>query len=81
MGFGSGIFHGEHHPALLAGAGELQRGRHRKVFLFSTCGIPAGLSSPERLADAVSPYCAALRERLHARGYEVVGGFGCPGVQ
>jgi flavodoxin len=79
VGFGSGIFHGEHHPALLALADELPAGRHRKVFLFSTCGIPAGLSSPERLADATRRYHAALRERLCAKGYEVVGEFGCPG--
>ena len=79
VGFGSGVFRGEHHPALLALADELPPGRHRKVFLFSTCGIPAGLSSPERLADATRRYHASLRERLRVKGYEVVGEFGCPG--
>jgi flavodoxin len=78
-GFGSGVFRGEHHPALLALADGLPSGRHRKVFLFSTCGIPAILSSPERLADAARRYHASLRERLRAKGYEVVGEFGCPG--
>jgi len=79
VGFASGIFRGEHHPALLALVDALPPGRHRNVFLFSTCGIPAGLSSPERFAEAVHRYHAALRSKLLEKGYEVVGEFGCPG--
>jgi flavodoxin len=79
IGFGSGIFHGEHHAALLALADELPPASHAKAFLFSTCGMPARFASPETLADYSSRNHAALREKLRAKGYEIVGEFGCPG--
>jgi len=79
VGFGSGIFHGEHHASLLALADELPPTRHGKAFIFSTCGIPARLTRPEALADYSSGNHAALREKLRAKGYEIVGEFGCPG--
>ncbi len=79
IGFGSGIFHGEHHAALLALADDLPPASHAKVFLFSTCGMPARFASPETLAEYSSGNHAALREKLRAKGYEVVGEFGCPG--
>jgi flavodoxin len=79
IGFGSGIFHGEHHAALLALADELPPASQAKVFLFSTCGIPARFARPEALADYSSRNHAALREKLRAKGYEIVGEFGCPG--
>jgi len=79
IGFGSGIFNGEHHAALLALADELPPAPHAKAFLFSTCGIPARFARPEVLADYSSRNHAALREKLRAKGYEIVGEFGCPG--
>jgi flavodoxin len=79
IGFGSGIFHGEHHASLLALADELPPASHAKAFLFSTCGIPARFARPEVLADYYSGNHAALREKLRAKGYEIVGEFGCPG--
>ena len=79
IGFGSGIFHGEHHAALLALADELPPAPHAKAFLFSTCGIPARFVRPEVLADYSSRNHAALRGKLRAKGYEIVGEFGCPG--
>ena len=79
IGFGSGIFDGEHHAALLALADELPPAPHAKAFLFSTTGIPARLAPPEVLADYYRGNHAALREKLRAKGYEIVGEFGCPG--
>jgi flavodoxin len=79
VGFGSGIFHGEHHASLLALVDDLPPARHRKAFIFSTCGIPARFASPELLADYVNKNHEGLRERLCAKGYEIVGEFGCPG--
>jgi flavodoxin len=79
IGFGSGIFDGEHHAALLALADELPGAPHAKAFLFSTSGIPARFTPPEELADYYSGNHAALREKLRAKGYEIVGEFGCPG--
>ncbi|MCX7041058.1 MAG: flavodoxin, partial [Spirochaetes bacterium] len=79
IGFGSGIFHWEHHASLLALADELPPAPHAKAFLFSTCGIPARFARPEVLADYSSRNHAALRGKLRAKGYEIVGEFGCPG--
>jgi flavodoxin len=79
VGFGSGIFHGKHHTALLALADDLPPARHRKAFIFSTCGIPARFASPKLLADYVNKNHEALREKLCAKGYQIVGEFGCPG--
>jgi flavodoxin len=79
VGFGSGIFHGEHHAALLALADRLPPAPHAKAFLFSTCGIPARFARPDVLADYSSRNHEGLREKLRAKGYEIVGEFGCPG--
>lgn len=79
VGFGSGIFHGKHHDSLLALADRLPPARHAKAFLFSTCGIPARFADPQAIAEYTGRNHAALRERLRAMGYEIVGEFGCPG--
>jgi flavodoxin len=79
VGFGSGVFHGEHHASLLALADELPSATHAKAFLFSTCGIPARFTNPRELAEYSRRNHVALRERLRAKGYEIVGEFGCPG--
>jgi flavodoxin len=79
VGFGSGIFHGAHHAALLALADRLPPAPHAKAFLFSTCGMPARFAPPDVLADYSRKNHEALREKLRAKGYEIVGEFGCPG--
>lgn len=79
VGFGSGVFHGKHHASLLALADALPPVPHAKAFLFSTCGIPARFAGPQALAAYTGKNHAALREKLRAKGYEIVGEFGCPG--
>ncbi len=79
IGFGSGIFHGEHHASLLALADRLPPAPQGRAFLFSTCGIPARFAGPQAIAEYSARNHAALREKLRAKGYEIVGEFGCPG--
>lgn len=79
VGFGSGVFHGKHHASLLALADALPPALHAKAFLFSTCGIPARFAGPQAIAEYTGKNHAALREKLRAKGYEIVGEFGCPG--
>ncbi len=79
VGFGSGIYDGKHHSALLALANELAPAPRAKAFLFSTCGIPARFANPEVLADQSRKNHAALREKLLAKGFEIVGEFGSLG--
>jgi flavodoxin len=79
VGFGSGVFDGKHHAALLALADELAMAPHAKTFLFSTCGIPARFTNAEALADQNRRNHAALRDKLLAKGCEIVGEFGSLG--
>jgi flavodoxin len=67
VGFGSGIFFGKHHKALLRLIGELPRLRAR-AFLFSTRG-----------AGPAKYYHRALRAGLQSKGLEIVGEFSARG--
>jgi flavodoxin len=69
IGFGSGIYGGKHHKALLDLADKLPRVTDRKAFIFSTS------SNLEPLAKNHS----ALREKLQSKGYMVVDEFSCAG--
>jgi hypothetical protein len=48
---------------------------NKKAFIFSTCGVP-GIGMNE---EYVANNHAALREKLQAKGYVIVGEFGCMG--
>jgi flavodoxin len=72
VGFGSGIYDGKHHRALLDLADRLPEVRSKKVFLFSTSAIVNG--------DKVAQDHSALRERLRSRGYDIIDEFACKGL-
>ncbi len=67
VGFGSGIYFGRHHPSLLALAERLPELRKR-AFVFSTRGAPM-----------LGPCHRALKAKLRAKGWQVVGEFSCKG--
>ena len=69
IGFGSGIYDGKHHTALLDLADKLPQVTNRKAFIFSTS------SDLEPLAKNHS----ALREKLQSKGYVIVDEFSCAG--
>jgi flavodoxin len=69
IGFGSGIYDGRHHRALLDLADRLPQVTNRKAFLFSTSGVTWDVAKNH------SP----LREKLQSRGYLIVDEFGCAG--
>ncbi|HOT03875.1 MAG TPA: flavodoxin family protein [Methanolinea sp.] len=71
IGFGSGIYHGQHHESLLSLAERLPQVSSGNVFLFST----AGVTGNAKIARDHSP----LRTRLQSKGYTIVGEFGCKG--
>ena len=75
IGFGSGIYGGKHHRALLDLAGKLPRVTNGKAFIFSTCGVPAIGMTEEVVAENHS----LLREKLQSKGYTIVDEFGCVG--
>jgi flavodoxin len=69
IGFGSGIYGGKHHKALLDLADKLPQVTNRRAFIFSTS------SDLEPLAKNHS----ALREKLQSKGYMIVDEFSCAG--
>jgi flavodoxin len=79
-GFGSGIYSAQNHKSLLDLADRLPHANGRKAFIFSTFGAPVGLYKGDRLREFIHNNHAALREKLQARGYTVIGEFACPGL-
>jgi len=75
IGFGSGIYDGRHHKALLDLADKLPQVVSWQAFIFSTCGIPAFGMTEEYAAKNHS----SLREKLRAKGYTIIDEFSCVG--
>jgi flavodoxin len=75
VGFGSGIYSATFDASLLDLADRLPQAGRTKVFLFSTYGAPAFVANRE----FVEKNHEQIRKKLEARGYEVIGEFGCAG--
>ncbi len=79
VGFGSGIDSGHHYSPLLDLADRLPTVSGKAAFIFSTYGAPEAFMGGEAGARMRSANHAALRERLEARGYAILGELSCPG--
>ncbi|MCP8310333.1 MAG: flavodoxin family protein [Candidatus Methylarchaceae archaeon HK01M] len=79
IGFGSGIYGGEHHKVLLDLADKLPRVTNRKAFIFSTCGAPMKFMELDRaeFTRYVAENHSPLREKLQSKGYMIVDEFSC----
>jgi len=75
IGFGSGIYSETFHPSVLDLAERLPQTINKKGFLFSTYGAPGFIANREFIENNHRQ----IREILQARGYEVIGEFGCAG--
>jgi len=75
VGFGSGIYSATFDPSILDLADKLPHAAGKKAFLFSTYGAPAVFAG----GDFVRNNHAQIREKLQAKGFTVVGEFGCAG--
>ncbi len=75
VGFGSGIYSATFDASLLNLADRLPQVNNKKVFLFSTYGAPAFVANRE----FIEKNHAQIREKLRAKGYTVIGEFGCAG--
>lgn len=67
IGFGSGIYGGEHHKNLLDLVDSIEIKDYKKAFIFSTCSI-------RMLAMHKS-----LKDRLFKKGFVIIGEFMCKG--
>jgi len=79
VGFGSGIDTGKNYRELLDFADRLLQVTDKKAFVFSTSGMPIGISGQQRLEEYTSKCHIILKETLQSKGYKVVGEFGCAG--
>jgi len=75
VGFGSGIYSATFDPSVLDLADRLPRAGNTKAFLFSTFGAPAVFAG----GDFIKNNHSQIREKLQAKGYTVMGEFGCAG--
>ncbi|HZK31223.1 MAG TPA: flavodoxin family protein [Methanoregula sp.] len=75
IGFGSGIYSATFDPSVLDLADRLPDAAEKKAFLFSTYGAPAVFAG----GDFVKNNHSQIREKLKAKGYTVIGEFGCAG--
>ncbi len=75
VGFGSGIYSATFDPSVLDLADRLPGAAGKKAFLFSTYGAPAVFAG----GDFVRNNHSQIREKLEAKGYTVIGEFGCAG--
>lgn len=75
IGLGSGVYDAKHHESILQLADNLPSTTHGKAFIFSTTGAPKFAITDKFVASNHSQ----LREKLQAKGYEIVGEFSCAG--
>jgi flavodoxin len=75
VGFGSGIYSATFDPSVLDLADRLPNTAGKKAFLFSTYGAPAFIANRE----FIEKNHQQIREKLQAKGYTVIGEFGCAG--
>ncbi len=81
IGFGSGIYDAKHHKKLLELADSLPHTEGKKAFLFSTDGMPRFvMKSSAMLKYKMRTDHSALREKLQAKGYTIIGEFNCAGL-
>jgi flavodoxin len=75
IGFGSGIYGATFDASVLNLANRLSHVAGKKVFIFSTYGAPAFVADRKFIENNH----AQIREKLKAKGYSVIGEFGCAG--
>jgi flavodoxin len=75
VGFGPGIYSATFDSSVLDFANRLPHTAGKKAFLFSTCGAPAFVADRK----FVEKNHSQIREKLKAKGYTVIGEFGCAG--
>ena len=75
----SGIDTGKNYRELIDFADRLPQVTNKKAFVFSTSGMPIGLSGQQRLEEYTSKCHTTLKETLQSKGYLIVDEFGCAG--
>ena len=70
IGFGSGIYFGKHHQTILDFVDKLPDRQDKKVFIFSTAGMP----------KLKFVWHFTLKNKLKNKGFKIIGEFTCAGL-
>jgi flavodoxin len=68
VGFGSGIDSGKNYKEILDFADRLSQVTDKKAFVFSTSGMPVGISGQQRLEEYTHKCHTTLKETLQSKG-------------
>jgi len=79
IGFGSGIYFGEHHKSLLSLADKLPVLKGKKAFIFSTSGVSNKLNFLHNIRHRTVHFHNPLKEKLLRKGFDIIGEFSCRG--
>jgi flavodoxin len=79
VGFGSGIDNGKNYKEILDFADRLPQVSDKKAFVFSTSGMPIGISGQQRVEEYKRKCHTTLKETLKSKDFTIVGEFGCAG--
>ena len=79
LGFGSGIYSSKHHESILELTDNMLPVIGKKAFIFSTCGVPIAIAGQDQLDEYSAKCHSLLREKLQAKGYQIVDEFICAG--
>lgn len=76
IGFGSGIYDSHHHMMILDLVDQIPRVENKKAFIFSTFGAPKFIANEKFILKNHF----MLREKLQTKGFQIIGEFGCAGL-
>ncbi len=79
IGFGSGIYFGQHHKSLLKLIDKLPDLKGEKGFIFSTSGVSNAGKFTHNIRHRVSHFHVPLKKELIKKGLNIVGEFTCRG--
>jgi len=79
IGFGSGIYFGQHHKSLLKSIDKLPDLRVKKAFIFSTSGVSNSGNLLSNMRLKISHFHVPLRKALTNKAFDIIGEFNCRG--
>ncbi|MCD5425790.1 MAG: flavodoxin family protein [Methanosarcinaceae archaeon] len=79
IGFGSGIYFGQHHKSLLKLIDKLPNLKVKKAFIFSTSGMSNTGNLTYNIWHRITHFHVPLRKELINKAFDIIGEFDCRG--
>ncbi|MEA1994341.1 MAG: flavodoxin family protein [Euryarchaeota archaeon] len=79
IGFGSGIYWGKHHQALLKLSEKLPDLKGKRSFIFSTSGLSNWMNSIHHIRNRTMHFHNPLKKKLSKKGFDIINEFTCRG--